>query len=83
MRTTITLDPDVAEELKRLRRTSGRGWKSLVNEVLRLGLRSRQESGSSRTRKLFKTRGVSLGRPRVPLDNIAEVLSLAEGEDYK
>jgi hypothetical protein len=83
MRTTITLDPDVAEELKRLRKSSGRGWKALVNEILRLGLRSRSGAEPPRLRKPFKTRSVSLGKPRIPLDNVAEVLALAEGEDHK
>jgi BrnA antitoxin of type II toxin-antitoxin system len=83
MRTTLTLDPDVAEELKRLRRSQGRKWKTLVNEVLRLGLRARDDGEPPRGGKPFKTRSVSLGGARIPLDNVAEVLALAEGEHYK
>lgn len=39
MRTTITLDDDVAVELEKLRRETGRTFKDIVNETLRAGLR--------------------------------------------
>ena len=38
MRTTLTLDPDVAERLERAIRSSGKGLKTTVNEALRIGL---------------------------------------------
>ena len=38
MRTTLTLDRDVAERLKQEMRRTGRGLKAIVNEALRLGL---------------------------------------------
>jgi len=38
MRTTLTLDPDVAERLTRAVRRSGKGLKGVVNEALRIGL---------------------------------------------
>lgn len=38
MRTTLTLEPDVAARLKQEVRRSGKGLKTLVNEALRLGL---------------------------------------------
>jgi hypothetical protein len=38
VRTTLTLDPDVAAQLKREIRRSGKGLKAVVNEALRLGL---------------------------------------------
>jgi hypothetical protein len=39
MRTTLTIDEDVAVELQRLRRTRNANLKDLVNKALRLGLR--------------------------------------------
>jgi SpoVK/Ycf46/Vps4 family AAA+-type ATPase len=39
MRTTLTLDDDVAVQLERLRRSREANLKDLVNEALRLGLR--------------------------------------------
>lgn len=38
MRTTITLDPDIAERLDRESRRNGKGLDATVNEVLRAGL---------------------------------------------
>ena len=38
MRTTLTVDDDVAVELQRLAHTTRRGFKSIVNELLRRGL---------------------------------------------
>jgi hypothetical protein len=38
MRTTLTLDPDVADRLQRVVRRSGKSLKGVVNEALRTGL---------------------------------------------
>jgi hypothetical protein len=38
MRTTLTLEADVAEKLERTARLSGKGIKATVNEALRIGL---------------------------------------------
>ena len=41
MRTTLTLDDDLAAELKRVARKTGRPFKELVNATLRAGMRAR------------------------------------------
>ena len=38
MRTTLTIDPDVEQLLRREMRRSGRGMKAVVNDALRAGL---------------------------------------------
>jgi hypothetical protein len=38
MRTTLTVDDDVMKELQEAARTSGKPFKEVVNETLRLGL---------------------------------------------
>ncbi len=38
MRTTLTVDDDVANELQRISRTTRQGFKTVVNELLRRGL---------------------------------------------
>ena len=43
MRTTLTLDDDVAERLQDQARASGGTFKSVVNEMLRLALNVRAE----------------------------------------
>lgn len=81
MRTTLTLDDDVARALERVRRAGKRTFKEVVNEVLRRGLQERPRAAK---RPRFQTREVDLGKCRLPsLDNIAEVLSVAEGEAFR
>ena len=82
MRTTLTIDDDVAAELERLRRSRNTKFKLLVNEALRRGLRD--IAAPSKSRKPFRTRSVDLGKPLVDnVDNVAEVLALIEGEDFR
>lgn len=83
MRTTLTIDEDLAIMLERLRTTRGISLKQVVNEALRLGLAA-LEQGPARRRQTYRTRVVSLGRPRLAdLDNVAEALAVAEGEDFR
>lgn len=44
MRTTLTLDDDVAKKLKELARRGGVSFKEVVNSVLRRGLEARETS---------------------------------------
>lgn len=78
----MTLDDDVAAALERLRRTRKTGFKALVNEVLREGLKLMHARPTSRER--FRTQTVDLGRLRIgSVDNVGEVLAIAEGEPFK
>jgi Ribbon-helix-helix protein, copG family len=82
VRTTLTLDDDVAAALERLRKSRNAGLKDLVNEALRRGLKDM--SNRSKRRERFRTRSVALGQLRIAgLDNIGEALAIAEGEAYK
>jgi hypothetical protein len=82
MRTTVTLEADVAARLERARRKRRIPFKALVNEVLRSGLDALEAPRSAR--EPFRTEGFALGESRVgSLDNIEEVLSRAEGEDHQ
>lgn len=82
MRTTITLDDDVAAAIERLRKSRDVGLKQIVNEALREGLK--QLMGRPRRRARYTTRVVALGRSRVGrLDNVAEALAVAEGEPFR
>ncbi|HLH97644.1 MAG TPA: ribbon-helix-helix protein, CopG family [Xanthobacteraceae bacterium] len=81
MRTTITIDDDVAASLERLRRTRETSFKDLVNEALRRGIKDM--TARPKPREPFRTRAVDLGQPLIPVDNIGEALALAEGEAFK
>lgn len=80
MRTTLTIDPDVAVQLERLRRERDASLRDVVNDTLRRGL---QDIGAPKHRKPFRTKTFDGGTPLIPLDNVAEAIALAEGEDYK
>jgi hypothetical protein len=82
MRTTLTLDDDVAAVLERLRKSRDASLKDLVNEALRRGLKDM--TGRSKRGERFRTRSAALGRLRIAgLDNIGEALAISEGEAYK
>jgi hypothetical protein len=83
MRTTLSLDKDVAAALERVRKTRNASLKEVVNEALRRGL-GQMASPPPAPRRLFRTRAVSLGRCLVGnVDNVSEVLAVAEGESFK
>ena len=82
MRTTLTLDDDVAAVLERLRKSRNASLRDLVNEALRRGLKDM--TSRTRRRERLQTRTVALGRLRIAsLDNIGEALAVAAGETYK
>ena len=82
MRTTLTLDKDVAVALERLRKARKASLKSVVNDALRQGLG--QIASPPPARRALRTRAVSLGRCVAGnIDNISEVLVAAEGESFR
>ena len=81
MRTTLTIDEDVAVQLKRLRRARDVGLKELVNKVLRRGLRAMKASPEQR--EMVRTRGYPMGKPLINIDNVADALAHLEGEAFK
>jgi Arc/MetJ family transcription regulator len=82
MRTTLTIDDDVAAELHRLRRTRDVGLKEVVNDVLRRGLRDM--TSAPKRKKAFRTQPLDSGRLLVAsVDNVAELLAEVEGEAFR
>lgn len=82
MRTTLTLDNDVAALIARLRKARGASLKDLVNEGLREGLK--HMTAPPPTHAPLRTESVNLGRCLLGnIDNVAEVLAVAEGESFR
>lgn len=78
MRTTLTLDDDVAAKLGKL--AKGGRMKEVTNRALRLGLQV-MESGSGDP--TCETKAVR-GRPKIGnLDNVAEIIAEIEGDDWR
>ena len=77
MRTTLTLDDDVASLLKKETRKSGEPFKQVVNRFLRLGL----TASKAPARKPFKVKPFNLGLPH--FTKVEELLEQLEGPDYR
>ena len=79
MRTTLTLDADVAALLKQEMRKSGRPLKQLVNEKLRLGFTAKQAAG-----KPFKVKPWNLQPPPgQSFDKVEELIEFLEGPYHR
>ncbi len=82
MRTTLTIDDDVAAQLEGLRRKGDASLKDIINEALRRGLRDM--AMAPKRREPFRTRSADVGEMLIPdIDNTAEVLALIEGDPLK
>lgn len=80
MRTTLSLDDDVAALLARIQKKTKKSFKVTVNDALRQGLAMMEHP--LKPAKRFVTKGVSLGRCLVgSIDDVAEVLAVAEEQD--
>ena len=77
MRTTLTLDDDVASLLKKEVRRSGDPFKQVVNRLLRSGLSAAKQPG----RRPFKVTPWSLGLP--PFEKVEELLEFLEGPEHR
>ncbi len=77
MRSTITIDDDVSALVKQEMRKSGRSFKEVVNERLRLGFATTKQP----VRKPFKVKPINLGLPHY--DKVEELLERLEGPDYR
>ncbi len=80
MRTTLTLDDDVAAMLKDYQKEKQLSFKEAVNTSLRMGL---TKNFIEKPRKRFVQKTYNTGKPRLNLDNIAELLAIIEGDDYR
>jgi len=78
VRTTLTLDPDVAAKLRSKARRTGRPFKDVVNEALRIGLQADADKGR---RFVFEVKTRDLGRLSTGLnvDNVGDLLERLEG----
>lgn len=76
MRTTITLEPDVAAAVDQRRRKGDKGISEVVNDLARKGLTVKEP------REPFVQRTYPMGA-LIDVSNVAEAISYAEGDDWK
>ncbi|MGH9945775.1 MAG: DUF2191 domain-containing protein [Pyrinomonadaceae bacterium] len=83
MRTTLTIDDDVAFGLRKVQESNrDRSFKEIVNETLRTGLTANFEKKTKR--KPFVVTPFDLGlREGLSYDNIEELLDIVEGPNRR
>jgi hypothetical protein len=79
MRTTLTLDEDVAAKLKAESRRLNCSFREVVNEILRRGLAARDAHRSRHPSFKVAARDLGPSRPGLSIDNISELIEQAEG----
>jgi len=78
----VTLDDDLAARLEQHRSQHGESFKQALNEAIRAGL-NQIENGAEAPREVRRTEPLALGRRLAgSIDDIGEVLAIAEGEGY-
>ena len=82
MRTTLTLDDDVAAKIQAQTRKTGRSFRDVVNDTLRRGLATAVPAAAQPP---FRVRARDLGavRPEVQIDDIAGLLDQVEGPRHR
>jgi hypothetical protein len=82
MRTTLTLDDDVAARLQAEARRTGRPFRTVVNERLRMAL---AQGAAVQKRTVFKVEPRTMGGPcaGVSYDNIGALLEEIEGFGHR
>jgi len=82
MRTTLTLDDDVAAKLKAEQNRAGLPFKEIVNETLRRGLAGRR---AAPRHQAFTVTARDLGelKPGLSLDNVGELIEHTEGSLHR
>ena len=81
MRTTLTLDDDVAAKLKSESRKTGRPFRETVNARLRAGLSVGQQGTLA---KPFRVTPRDMGlRPGISIDKVSALLDEVEGPAHK
>ena len=80
MRTTLTLDPDIAAKAKRGAAKLRKPFKEVINAALRVGLDAILAPPAA---KPYRTKPRPLGlRQGFSYDNISELVAAAEGEEH-
>lgn len=81
MRTTLTVDDDLAAKLKAEMRRSGKSMKEVVNDFLRRGLNARQQL---RSPEPFKVRARKMKlREGLSYENVGELLEQIERPSHR
>ena len=83
MRMTLTIDKDIEKRLEKLVEARRETKRAVINDLLRESL-DRLDIKADEAKTVYATKSQNLGKCRFGnIDNISEVLAVAEGEDFK
>lgn len=77
MRTTLTLDDDVAAAIEHRRRDHNHSLKHEVNELIRVGLQHIDDPPQQTPR--FEVEPLPVGKLLIDIDDVSAALDIAEG----
>jgi hypothetical protein len=83
MRTTVTLDDDVAMALDHIQSEQRATFRQVLNDLLREGLAARAHRAQHDTVPAKKTRARALAPRIANFDQTSDVIALIEGETYR
>jgi hypothetical protein len=75
MRTTVTLEPDTEQLIRRRMKERGISFKQALNEAIRAGVRDSDDQEE------FRTRTFAMGRPAVNLDRALQIVGDLEDDE--
>jgi len=81
IRTTVTLDDDVAARVKRESQSRGASFRDTLNDLLRAALLG---AGNQPRRRALRIKPTHMGhRPGLNYDNVESLLEYGEGEQHR
>jgi hypothetical protein len=80
MRTTLTIEPTLAEQIHRMAASRGSSMKEIVNEALREGLKALEKSSSVAPPKFVVEPHNFRVKPGIDLDRIGQLADELEDE---
>ncbi|MGN6190079.1 MAG: CopG family transcriptional regulator [Conexibacter sp.] len=78
MRTTLTLEPDVAAQLDQRRRERHSSLKAEVNHLLRVGLEHEREAARTAAPEPFRVEPLDVGELLINIDDVTAALDLID-----
>jgi hypothetical protein len=78
MRTTLTLEPDVAAQLERRRRERHSSLKAEVNHLLRVGLEHERAAAKTAAPERFRVEPLDVGELLIDVDDVTAALDLID-----
>ncbi len=80
MRTTVTIEDDLAAQLEQLRKREGLSYRAALNQVLRIGLQAKSAPPKP---KLYKTPTMNLGlKPGIDLTRLNSLVDELEVDEF-